>query len=195
MRSLHHLIRQVHLFAGLILAVAIVFYTVSGAAILYARWLPRDAAQVVTERVAVPPAAIASPRALRAFVAREFGARGRGGGIERRDSGAVAFRFVRPGMLLEAETTPDRTELVVTRTTYGPVRVLRTLHTLTGYSGGAAFAAWSVFLDLVALATIGFALSGIYLWYKLTRRRRLGWLLLSGSWCYTLGVILYLWLG
>jgi hypothetical protein len=93
---------------------------------------------------------------------------------------------------VEAVLPPGRPELEVTRTEHGLLRTLRNLHVMTGYGGGPVFIAWSVMLDLVSLAVIAFAVSGVYLWYRHARRRRLGWIVLVGSWGYTTGLIAYL---
>lgn len=194
MRTLHRLLREIHLLSGLFLAGIVLFYTISGALIAYAPWLPGAGATTTTERRPLPLGAAASPGALQAFVEQELGARGRMVDPERTSTGGLRLHYTRPGGSLEVTTIPDQPEMVVVTTRHGWIRTLRGLHILTGYAGGAAFVAWSLLLDFTALAVIGFALSGIYLWYQLTRRRRLGWLVLGASGCYTAGVVLYLWL-
>jgi len=192
MKRLHGLIREIHLWAGLVLAVAILGYTVSGAAVAYVRWMPGAEPTVTTARIPLPPAAGESGQALRAFAETELGARGRRAGPEPLGDGGQRLRYTRPGEVLEVTTAPAQSEIVVVTTQFGWMRTLRSLHVLTGYAGGPAFVVWSLLLDLVALAVIGFALSGIYLWFRRTRDRRLGWILLGASWCYTLGIIGYL---
>lgn len=192
MRSLHPLIREIHLLSGLFLAGVILFYTISGAMIAYAPWLPGAGVTTTTERVPLPVGASESPEALRTFVEQALEPRGRVVGPERTPAGGLLLRYTRPGGSMEVTTTPGQSELVVVTTRHGVIRTLRGLHVLTGYAGGGAFVAWSLLLDFTAIAVIGFALSGIYLWYKLSRRRRLGWLMLGGSWLYTLGLIAYL---
>lgn len=194
MKSAHALIRELHLLAGLVLALAVLVYAVSGAAISYAQWLPGSDPEVTTSRVPLPPAAQVSDQALRSFVESELGVSGRAAGPQRQEDGRVRLQYSRPGTVVVATAAPDRSEVVVETTRHGWIRTLRMLHVVTGYGGGAAYLGWALLLDLVALAVIGFALSGIYLWYQRTRHRRLGWLLLGVSWSYTIGVILYLWL-
>ena len=47
-------------------------------------------------------------------------------------------------------------------------------------------------IHLYSASMIVFALSGIYLWYKLTKRRLLGWALLAVSFAFATGAVLYL---
>ena len=49
-------------------------------------------------------------------------------------------------------------------------------HRLHGYGGGWLYDIWVVFYDLASLALILFTLTGIYLWYRLTKHRLLGWI-------------------
>ena len=56
------------------------------------------------------------------------------------------------------------------------------LHRLHGFAGGLVYGAWAVLYDLVSFAMIAFAVTGVYLWYRRTKDRRLGWALLSVSW-------------
>lgn len=46
--------------------------------------------------------------------------------------------------------------------------------------------------ELASAAMVVFAATGIYLWYKLTRRPLLGWMLLALSFSFAGGTILYL---
>jgi len=196
MKRFSALVRQVHLLSGLLLALVACFFVISGAAILFSQYLPGTSADVTTVEVPMPPAAVTADQAtLRDLMALSAGARGRLQPIEAGDDGTVRLRTLQPGLQVVAVLSPDRSNLTVTRTRFGVIRVLRTLHTVTGYEGGPAYVAWSVVLDLVSLAMIGFAVSGIFLWYRLVRDRRLGWIILGGSWAYVVGLIAYLVLG
>lgn len=65
-------------------------------------------------------------------------------------------------------------------------------HRLHKYGGGGLYDLWMVFYDLASFSLIVFALTGVYMWYKLTRKRLLGFLILGGSFSYAMAVILYL---
>ena len=194
MKSVHAITRQLHLFSGLILAVAVLFYTVSGVTLVYAKWMPRESAKTFTTRVAIPASAATDDGALRAFVAKSVAAKGRTEGLVSVKPNGLRQRWVWPAGSAEAEVPAGRDSLTITRTRFGPIRTLRMFHVLVGARGGIGYFAWSMLLDVVSLATLLFAVTGFLLWYRTTKDRRLGWLLLAGSWCYTLGLIGYLWL-
>ena len=72
--------------------------------------------------------------------------------------------------------------------------VLVGFHRLHGYGGGWLYDMWVLFYDLASLSMIVFALTGIYLWWRLTKRRFWGWLCLGLSWGYaavTVGWLLW----
>jgi hypothetical protein len=101
------------------------------------------------------------------------------------------FLFERPGWTVRFEVAPDAQSATM-RTREGSLlqRTIR-LHQVTGFSGGAAYFVWGLMVDLVSLAMLVFAFSGIYLWYARTRDRRLGWALLGVSWGLAVGAMVY----
>jgi hypothetical protein len=74
---------------------------------------------------------------------------------------------------------------------FGAAQTLVGFHRLHRYGGGWVYNLWMVFYDLASFSVILFAASGVYLWYKLTRRRALGWTCLAASFGFTAGTILY----
>ena len=65
--------------------------------------------------------------------------------------------------------------------TAGLRKRLNRLHHFHGYHGELRYIVWAVMVDVTALAMIFFAISGVLLWYKLNRKRTLGWTLLVGT--------------
>ena len=70
--------------------------------------------------------------------------------------------------------------------------ILVGFHRMHGYGGGWLYNIWLVFYDLASLSLILFAVSGTYLWWRLARRRWLGWVLLGVSWGYATITVVYL---
>jgi hypothetical protein len=82
--------------------------------------------------------------------------------------------------------------VIITSAHQGARQVMVQFHRLHGYGGGWMYDVWMVLYDLASAAMIVFALSGVYLWYKLTKRRALGWALLAVSFTFTAGTMIYL---
>ncbi|MEQ1691080.1 MAG: PepSY-associated TM helix domain-containing protein [Gemmatimonas sp.] len=194
MKSVHALTRQLHLFSGLILAVAVLFYTISGVTFVYAQWMPSESATAITTRLAIPASTAPDDGALRAFVEKSVASKGRTDGLVSVKPDGLRQRWVWPTGSAEVVVSPSRDSLTITRTRFGPIRTLRNFHVLVGARGGMGYFAWWVLLDVLSLAMLLFAVTGLLLWYRTTKDRRLGWLLLAGSWLYTIGLIGYLWL-
>ena len=110
----------------------------------------------------------------------------------RLNDGRWRFEYFRPGTLHRAVVTANRDSVRITTERMSWQRTLIGLHRLHGYGGGWFYALWAVWYDLASLSMILFAVTGIYLWYKRTKKRRLGWMLLTFSWVYAIGTILYL---
>jgi len=109
----------------------------------------------------------------------------------KRNDGSWQFTYSRPGDVQQAIVHPDG-RVEVTESTQNFAGTLNAFHRLHGYNGGPLYVFWAVLYDLASASMIVFALSGIYLWYKITRRRALGWALLAISFAYAGGTMLYL---
>ena len=72
------------------------------------------------------------------------------------------------------------------------MRTLAQLHQQTGYEGTWLNKLWAATVDLTALALILFAASGVYLWWKLGRQRRLGLAVLVVASGYSLASLAWL---
>ena len=107
--------------------------------------------------------------------------------------GRFEARASRPGHVVRVRVGASESQALVAHKTSGPAYTLQSFHTLHGYHGGGLYALWAFMLDVVSVATIIFALSGVALWY-LERRDRLGWVLLLASSVYTSLSIALLWL-
>ena len=105
MKSFYALTRQIHLFCGLILALAILFYTVSGVTFVYAKWIPREPTRDSTQTTPIPAEFNASVATLREYVASEVSARGRTDGFNALPTGGFRQRWNSPSMRVEAEIT------------------------------------------------------------------------------------------
>ena len=108
------------------------------------------------------------------------------------DDGGWRFRYSRPGTFHEALVTAAGDSVRIFRREENARTTLVGFHRLHGYGGGWLYDIWVVFYDLASLSLVVFSLTGIYLWYRLTRRRLLGWVFLGISYGYAGVTILYL---
>jgi hypothetical protein len=86
---------------------------------------------------------------------------------------------------------PDRQKLVVEQSRFRWDRFLTGMHVRGGWDWpGFLDKLWAFSVDLVVLSTIVWVLSGLYIWWKLTRYRFWGWVCLGGGLaCFVLFIV------
>lgn len=94
--------------------------------------------------------------------------------------------------LYEAVVAADGQSVRIVESAESLRRTLVGFHRLHGYGGGLLYDVWTLLYDLASLSLIVFAFSGIYMWYKLTTRRSIGWIVLGASFTYAAAIVSYL---
>jgi hypothetical protein len=82
--------------------------------------------------------------------------------------------------------------VTIKRYQWGWQEVVIGFHRLHGFQGGILYLIWAFFVDIISLAMIIFGITGIFMWYKSTKKRVWGWLLLSVTYIYCFATVLYL---
>jgi hypothetical protein len=189
---MYTLIRKVHQFTGLMLLAFVVMYFVTGYVIVHHEWFggepPVKTTRTETLRGSLPSDADEAAAALQEM----FALNGMRYAPVRRGDGTWRFSYRRPGVDNEAVVSADGRSVKITETRRDGVGTLVGLHRLHGYRGGWAYCAWAVMYDLASMAMIVFAITGVYLWYKLTTKRTLGWVMLGVGCLYTIVMVVYL---
>ena len=186
-------IRRIHLYTGVALMAFVVMYFFTGYALIHGDWFPRGEPVKSTREEPLATAVGASPEEYSAVLQRQFGLAGKRQPPVRTNDGGWRFEYIHPGETHQAVVPPAGGTVRITTTSQFPARqTLVQFHRLHRYGGGWVYDLWMVMYDLASVAMIVFSFSGIYLWYKLTRRRLLGWALLALSFLFTAGTMLYL---
>lgn len=189
---MYTLLRKIHLYTGLTLLVMVLMYFVTGYLMIHYKWFPDPAPRKQTRTVAVPQAEGKDPAAYAIQIQEQFGLRGRRVRPQQRKDGGWTFLYYRPGEEFEVAVSAGGKTAEITHQEQGTVGMLVGFHRLHRYGGGWQYSVWAFLYDLASLAMIVFPLTGIYMWYKLTQKRLLGWILLGFSLAYSAGNMLYL---
>jgi len=104
-------------------------------------------------------------------------------------SGEVIINYVRPGYHYKVVIAPDRKSLPITPREENMHRTAVVFHRMEEYGGGFLYDIYIFMMDLSSLALIVYGLSGIYLWYKLEKKKWPGLLFLLAGAGYTLAVM------
>jgi hypothetical protein len=185
-------IRRIHLFTGVGLLAFVVMYFVTGYVLIHGDWFANSPPEKTTRDEPLAAAPGASPEEFSALLQRQLNLTGKRQPPVRMKDGGWRFNYVRPGVSHEAVVPPSGGVVHITTSRFGTRQTLVGFHRLHGYGGGWMYDLWMVLYDLASASMIVFAVSGIYLWYKLTRRRLLGWVLLAASFTFATGTVVYL---
>lgn len=185
------LLRKIHLYAGLVLLVFVIMYFVTGYPMIHRAWFPKSEADKSTRVEAFSYSGANDPEAYSNHLQRTFGLYGKAASPQRRKDGSWQFRYSRPGTQHEAVVSPAGDSVTITTRQEGVVETMIAFHEFHGYGGGLLYSLWALLLDLTSLAMILFSVSGIYLWYRLTKKRLLGWICLGISFTFTSATILF----
>ena len=190
-----NLIRSIHRYAALVVMAFLTMYFLTGyfmtsSVFREIFWEP----PIVTTRTGTLVAADnTEPEIMAARLQREFRLHGQRWKHERGADGSVTYFYRRPGTQYMVVVPSAGGSVEITEERYSLPRLLEDYHSLKGYGGGLIYDIWMVFYDLACVAAIVFALTGIYMWYKLTTGRRLlGWVILGGSYSFVGASLLFL---
>ncbi len=88
-------------------------------------------------------------------------------------------RFITPTRLTYS---PKTERLIVEKRDFALSPISVEMHVRGGFEkGGILHRFWSIIIDLVGIATVLWAASGVYMWWHLTRFRFWGWVAVSGG--------------
>lgn len=193
----HGLLRALHGYTAFALAALLLLYAASGWLMIHGiEWGRPDEA---TSRVPLMALAAGGPRDAEQAKALALEAAERAGlaGAVARDAkqsadGGWSVSVARVARSAEVTLRPGADAAEVKRRDPPLIEGLKRLHHVTvgGSHGVKLF--WAIGVDALALALLGFCLTGVLMFWRLKRDRRLGLALLAGSTLYTLGSIAWL---
>lgn len=185
-------VRTVHLYAGVAILVFLLMYFTTGYLMIHPELVADAEPERTTHTERLRYAGERTPEAYAEYLQDTYGLHGQAQDPVRLENGSWRFRYARPGTAYEAVVSARGDSVRLTESRDSLRRTLIGLHRLHGYGGGFVYDVWSLFYDLASLALIVFAVTGVWMWHRLTRRRFLGWLVLGGSFAYAGATIAYL---
>ena len=189
---MYDLIRKVHLYTAMILLTFVVMYFVSGYVLIHRDLMPEGKTDKATVRLPLSTTQVASPNGLSGFLQEKLGIRGKPAPPRQLEDGRVRFDYFRPGDYSRVTVSAEGDSVVHLHERYGARQTLIGMHRMHNYGGSIPYLLWVLSYDLASLALILFGLTGVYMWYKHTQNRKLGWILLAISYGYTAATILFL---
>jgi hypothetical protein len=185
-------LRKIHLYAGLVILAFVIMYFGTGYPMIHHEWFPKRAPAKTTRTERLSYTGREEPTAFSDYLQETFALRGKPTQQRRLEDGSWRFRYSRPGTLYEAVVAPAGDSLQITTRNESAIDTMVGFHRLHGYGGGNLYDLWAVLYDLASVSLIIFAFTGIYLWYKLTKQKLIGWVCLGISYLYAAVTVLYL---
>ena len=186
MDKIFSIVRKLHLYASFVIASFLLMYFLTGAVIIMNKVFPRKNT-TLSENVALKTGQ-APEDAIKEIISR-YNIHGN----ETRTTGPNGFTytFIRPAYRSDITFVDKEGNFRVNIRKGTFWAAMNDFHRLRGYSGWA-HKIWAVLYDLSCIALIVFALSGIYLWWKLERKKIPGAIFLLISSGITVFTIWYL---
>lgn len=197
--KMYTLIRKFHLFLGLILVTFVLMYFVTAVIFMHHKWFDNHPPKRTVDVYELTYSGDVQSYSI--YLQNKFNLSGKrveirwpGGQdfVRQFPNGRLRCVYVRPGWQYEAVVSPERDKVTITTQEAGFKQTLLMMHRLAGYGGGWLYSVWALIVDLVSLSMIVFSITGIYMWYKLTKKHLLGWLILAGNYGLAVATILYL---
>ncbi len=186
--------RKIHLYASLVIAAFLLMYFITGYVMIHHDWFPHreSGPRVVESSHELSYAEDPDDAVFADYLNDTFDIGGRFGGHQVLDGGRWQFNFYRPGVETKVIVAPDADAVTITETHHDFRGLMNGYHRMHGYHGPWTYKVWTLLYDLASLSLIVFAATGVYLWWKLSRRRIWGVLCLTASWGLAVGTVAYI---
>lgn len=192
---MHTVIRTIHLYCALILATFVSMYFATGYVLTRPGWFG-DRDPITTTRT--EPLGEEARRfqpddpAFLGWLKNRFEIGGRAGAVRKQQDGGWKVDFHRPGYTTSLTIPSDFANVNITESQLGWRKTWIGFHRLHGYHGGWLYVVWAFIYDLASLSMIVFAITGVVLWYQLSKNKIPGLIVLGIGFVYTLSTVLYL---
>jgi hypothetical protein len=174
---MHKVIRNIHLFLGLLCFSFLLMYSASAVQMSHVEWFSSN--PTVTEQtIAVSPADSQNPRSF----AQALMHAGMWGELENvvQDAAGFRLRIVRAGTIYDVDYAAGSPTAQVKSSVAGFMGMLNRLHHTAGfYREQSTMDWWAVFVALTSLALLTLSATGVYMWFQLYTEQVLGGVFLS----------------
>lgn len=174
---MYKVIRNIHLFLGLLCFGFLLMYSVSAVQMSHVDWFTMQ--PTVTEQtVAVSPLGSQNPRAF----AQQLMQAGMWGELQNVSQDAAGFRLriLRAGTTHDVDYVAGSPTAKVKTSTAGIMGMLNRLHHTAGFYREQSITDWwAAFVALTSLSLLTLGATGVYLWFRLYKERLVGGIFLS----------------
>lgn len=182
--------RRIHLFASLVTATFLLIHFLSGAVLVAGGQIfPRALTETLSEQISVTGS---RPEADNiAEICKRYSIHGEET-VKTIPGNKKSYSYFRPAYRAEIllDEAGGTARIKISEGTIWSV--MNDFHRLGGYTGGWSRMLWSLLYDLSCISMIILAITGLFLWWKMERSKRLGTIFLFVSSGITVFIIMYI---
>ena len=189
MDKLFNTIRRIHLYASFVTATFLLMYFLTGAFMIMGKLFPRGFTETLSEQVTVNAG---MPEAdIIASICNQYNIHGEVT-IKNLQDNKKIYNYFRPGYRAEILVN-EAVGTARVKVSQGKFpAVMNDFHRLSGYTGSWIHQLWSLWYDITCISLIVMALTGVYLWWKLERKKKTGIIFIFVSTGITVFTIMYI---
>ncbi|MDH3649347.1 MAG: PepSY-associated TM helix domain-containing protein [Saprospiraceae bacterium] len=185
----YSLIRKIHLYACLSTTAVLTMFILTSYQMIHHDWFSHDGQK---ESIIVDiDSDLASEDDWRSFN-EQNGIQGRLVRESHRDNGDLVRQYASAGGSFRVTFVANKSEVEIVRTSKSTADAMIGIHRQRGYGGPLQYSLYALLLDIVGVALIVFAITGIIMWFKLLRNNKIAWIIFVGGFIYVLITIILL---
>lgn len=188
--KIYPVLRAVHFYAAALSGVFLLLFFLTGFLIVRYSWYDHEEQEAITETVQKDIPGNMTDRELANWVKSELEVEGKIDWINRRKDGSLMVEIVTPRTFNMLTIKPESNEIVYETRAQTLFESLSVMHRMHGYGGGFWYDVYLFFMDLASFSLLIFAVTGLYLWLKVIKRKWLGIVFLLLGLGYTMWVVM-----
>ena len=189
MDNIFNTIRKIHLYAAFITSAFLLMFFLSGAVMILGKIFPRPMKETANLQVALQENKSETDNILE--ICKRFNIRGEET-IKTLPGDKKSYSFYRAAYRAEIIVNNGGRNAMVKIREGNFWAAMNDFHRLLGFNGNWAHKLWYISYDLSCIALIVMALTGVYLWWKLEKKKKVGIVFLFLSTGLTLFTIMYI---
>lgn len=169
-------IRKIHLYACLTTVVFFLMYLISGFMMMHHDTFHIEETRHVDKVIPINTTDLEENTWTRFL--KMNGIKGRNTADRTQPDGTIIKEYWTPGEEFKLTINPDQSQVRIESVVKNLNGVINDLHRVRSYKGPILWHLYALMIDLTAIAMILFVLTGIILWLKVLKNKRIGWTVL-----------------
>jgi hypothetical protein len=189
MDNLYNIIRKIHLYSSFVTAAFLLMFFLTGAVMIMGKIFPRPMKETFNQEVVIQEDKTEAENL--GEICNRFNIQGELT-VKTLAGNKKSYNYYRPSYRAEILLNEANANARVKITEGNFWAAMNDYHRLRGFTGNWAHKLWFLFYDLSCIALILMALTGVYLWWKLEKKKKAGIIFLFASTGLTIFTVMYI---